>query len=137
MTDAPPMKRNKKTPKPPSRNHANPSKLFGLDPFDRDNVAKCRRILREHKPTPAQLAQIAAPLLPHHKDNYGAAILEAAYLLAICATEIEEAENLNLIDQMDFNPFGVEIPRPKEFPISFDQMIRLLMPGTDKVVNRL
>jgi hypothetical protein len=131
------MKPTMKTPKSTSGNPANPSKEFGLDPSNLDNVIECRRILREHKPTPAQLAQIAAPLLPHHKDNYGVAIIEAAYLLAICESEIKEAENLNLIDQMDFNPFGVEIPRPKEFPISFEQMLRLLMPGTDKAVNRL
>lgn len=35
-----------------------------------------------------------------------------------------------------FNDFGVEIPRPKKFPVSFDEMLRCLMPQVETKIER-
>ena len=113
------------------------TKTYGTDATNPADLAYFRRLLRKYKPSPQHLAQTASPLLSRHKGDYMRAIMEAAHLLAICGTEINEAnENLSLIDQFAFNPSGVEIPRPGSFPISFFEMLRLLMPGTDKADDR-
>jgi hypothetical protein len=113
-------------------------KTYGTDMDNPDDVAECRRILREYKPTPVGLAQIVSPLLARHKGNYMGAVMQAAHLLAICGSEIEESEHLSLIDQSAFNLWGVQPPRPPNgFPITFDMMLRLLMPGTGKEADRL
>ena len=35
-----------------------------------------------------------------------------------------------------FKDFGVEIPRPKKFPVSFDEMLRCFMPQVETKIER-
>ncbi|MDR3412742.1 MAG: hypothetical protein P4L87_17650 [Formivibrio sp.] len=35
-----------------------------------------------------------------------------------------------------FKDFGVEVPRPKKFPVSFDEMLRCLMPQVETKIER-
>jgi hypothetical protein len=85
-------------------------------------------------PTVEQLAMIAAQLLPRHGENYQAAIAEAARLWAAC---VIEHGKLGKHDWW-YNPAPkIKITKPKQFPITFVETLRLLMPQAKGEAERI
>ena len=82
-------------------------------------------ILRTCKPTIEQLAIIAAQLLSRHNGDCQAAISEAARLWVAC---VREHGKLGKRDWR-YNPHpGVKITKPARYPLTFDEVLKLLMP---------
>jgi len=96
-----------------------------------DQAGIYRRVFHCHPATPEQLALIAAPLMQRHGGDCKAAIAEAARLWA---EAIIQAPELGVLDF--WGTSEKDIPKPERFPVTIEEMLRLLLPQVDNAADR-